>query len=153
MISRELALALRVSQAQDGSLTPADLMRMSLDVCGGDYPSATLTAHNFLKEIAYSGRGGGLQAAFMYVEPFPGKDEAARLMNKNILSEWRGRMKDTPFDVYDMGEHFVVRLNPGARSLPPSWPTRGWRGRPASSRQDGAPGITPSVSSFSQLRG
>lgn len=117
MISRELALALRVSQAQDGSLTPADLMRMSLDVCGGDYPSATLTAHNFLKEIAYSGRGGGLQAAFMYVEPFPGKDEAARLMNKNILSEWRGRMKDTPFDVYDMGEHFVVRLNPGAPEL------------------------------------
>lgn len=117
MISRELALAFKVSQVKDGSLSPADLMRLSLEVCGGDYPSATLTAHNFLKEIAYSGRGGGLQAVFMNVEPFPGKDDAAKLMNKNILTDWRGRLKGTPFDVYDMGGEFVIRLNPGAPEL------------------------------------
>jgi hypothetical protein len=116
-LSRELALALKVAQAKDGALQPADLMKMAVEVCDGDYPSATLTAHNFLKEVAYSGRGGGLQAIFMRTDKFPGKDEAAKLLNKQLQAEWRQRLKGTPLDIRDMGDDLVIRMEPGAAEL------------------------------------
>jgi hypothetical protein len=43
--------------ASGGNLTPADIMKMALEATGGNYPTANLTAHNFLKNVAYKGRG------------------------------------------------------------------------------------------------
>lgn len=57
-VSQELALALKVADSADGSVEPKDLLKMAVEVCEGDYPAATLVAHNFLKEIAYSKRDG-----------------------------------------------------------------------------------------------
>ncbi len=42
--------------ASAGNITPAELMTMSLRATDGNFPMAALTAHNFLKEIAYGGR-------------------------------------------------------------------------------------------------
>ncbi len=42
--------------ASSGNLTPADVMEMALQASGGNYPLATLVAHNLLKNIAYQGR-------------------------------------------------------------------------------------------------
>ena len=56
--SYESALADRIS-ASPGGLLPADVMRMAIDVTGGDYPLATLTAHNLLKELKYSSTAQG----------------------------------------------------------------------------------------------
>lgn len=42
--------------ASNGNLSPAQVLRMCLDLTGGNYPTATLLAHNFLKNIAYNGR-------------------------------------------------------------------------------------------------
>lgn len=39
-----------------GNLTPGDLMKMSLRANSNNYVMATLTLHNFLKNIAYTGR-------------------------------------------------------------------------------------------------
>jgi hypothetical protein len=38
---------------------PADVLKMALEVTGGDYPLATLTAHNLLKELKYSSTAQG----------------------------------------------------------------------------------------------
>lgn len=40
-----------------GGLTPADLMRLSLQAADHNYVMALLAAHNYLKNIAYKGRG------------------------------------------------------------------------------------------------
>jgi hypothetical protein len=56
--SYESALADRIIQSS-GGLLPADVMRMALNVTGGDYPLATLTAHNLLKELKYSSTAQG----------------------------------------------------------------------------------------------
>lgn len=56
-VSRELLLALRVTKSGQPA-SPADVMRMALEICGGDYPTAMLTAHNFLKEVAWGSRNG-----------------------------------------------------------------------------------------------
>jgi len=58
LVSLELVLAMKVADAADGSVQPKDLLKMAVEVCEGDYPAATLVAHNFLKEIAYSKRDG-----------------------------------------------------------------------------------------------
>lgn len=42
--------------ASPGRLTPADVLRMALSVTNGNYTMATMTAHNFLKNITYTGR-------------------------------------------------------------------------------------------------
>lgn len=57
-VSQELALAMKVADSPDGSVQPKDLLKMAVEVCKGDYPAATLVAHNFLKEVAYSKRDG-----------------------------------------------------------------------------------------------
>jgi len=57
-VSQELALAMKVADSPDGSVEPKDLLKMAVEVCEGDYPAATLVAHNFLKEVAYSKRDG-----------------------------------------------------------------------------------------------
>jgi len=57
-VSQELALAMKVADSADGSVQPKDLLKMAVEVCEGDYPAATLVAHNFLKEVAYSKRDG-----------------------------------------------------------------------------------------------
>ncbi|MBX7131866.1 MAG: hypothetical protein K1X67_04215 [Fimbriimonadaceae bacterium] len=36
------------------NLTPPEVLSLALDVTGNDYPLATLTAHNLLKEVAYA---------------------------------------------------------------------------------------------------
>ena len=41
---------------QKGSLQPSDVLRMALEVTHGNYTLAVLTAHNLLKDVAYSGR-------------------------------------------------------------------------------------------------
>jgi len=51
--SYESALADRIT-ASPSELMPADVLRMALEVTDGDYPLATLTAHNLLKELKYS---------------------------------------------------------------------------------------------------
>jgi len=42
--------------ASPNRLTPADVMREALEVTGGNYRLATLTAHNLFKNITYQGR-------------------------------------------------------------------------------------------------
>lgn len=39
-----------------GSLEPADVLEMALDITHGNYPLAVLTAHNMLKDVAFTGR-------------------------------------------------------------------------------------------------
>lgn len=48
--------------ASKGNLTPGDVLSMSLDVTKGDYYLASLTAHNLLKEAAYTGAGTSASA-------------------------------------------------------------------------------------------
>ncbi len=55
--SLEAKLAQKISSSP-GNLLPDQVMGMSLDVCGGDYWLATLTAHNLLKEVTYTERSG-----------------------------------------------------------------------------------------------
>ena len=42
--------------AAPGRLTPADVMRLALSVTNGNYTLATMTAHNLLKNVTYTGR-------------------------------------------------------------------------------------------------
>ncbi len=51
----EEALRDRILEAPEQA-RPGDVMRMALDVAGGNYTLATLTAHNLLKNVAYIGR-------------------------------------------------------------------------------------------------
>jgi len=53
--SYESVLASRIAESR-GNLRPADVLRMALETCGNDYLLATLTAHNLLKEMAYTSR-------------------------------------------------------------------------------------------------
>ena len=54
--SYEARLAEKLQNAA-GKLEPHQVMALALDVCRDDYPLATLTAHNLLKEVAYAERG------------------------------------------------------------------------------------------------
>ncbi len=56
--SYESLLAARIA-ATDTMLRPQDLLRLALDVAGGDYPLGTLIAHNLLKELAFASSAGG----------------------------------------------------------------------------------------------
>jgi hypothetical protein len=56
--SYESLLAGKIARSK-GGLRPADILAMSLEVCENDYLLATLTAHNLLKEAAYSSRTAG----------------------------------------------------------------------------------------------
>ncbi|MBM9520109.1 hypothetical protein JWG39_09810 [Desulforhopalus vacuolatus] len=81
-ISRELRLARMVAQSK-GDLMPEDIVRMALKATNGDYPAAMLTAHNFLKETAYSMRGAFRPSPAYMVIPAPSsKKEEAQLINK-----------------------------------------------------------------------
>lgn len=51
----EQQLLQRIRQS-GGQLTPAEVMRMSLEISDGNYTMATLTAANLLKNVAYTGR-------------------------------------------------------------------------------------------------
>ncbi len=69
--------------ASPGGLTPADVMKMSLDACGGNYTLATLTAHNFLKDVAYFGR----RAVELTGSPFslePGTEYVPRVAERLV---------------------------------------------------------------------
>jgi hypothetical protein len=87
--SYESALADRMIESP-GGLMPADVMRMALDVTGGDYPLATLTAHNLLKELKYSSTAQGERARHLSV----GLQTAAALMPKL----WEVARRDTTCD-------------------------------------------------------
>ena len=70
-----------------GNITPAQLMTMSLRATDGNFPLAVLTAHNFLKEIAYGGRAQYLKLRGLIAQGkpyrFPSRygDIAAKLAN------------------------------------------------------------------------
>jgi hypothetical protein len=55
--SAETRLAMAISRSP-GNVTPAQLMRMSLQANNGDYTMALLTAHNLLKNMTSSTRNG-----------------------------------------------------------------------------------------------
>ncbi len=55
--SYESLLAARVLQSS-GNLQPQDILQQALALTNGDYPLATLVAHNLLKEITYARRQG-----------------------------------------------------------------------------------------------
>jgi len=76
--SYESTLADRMIESP-GGLMPADVMRMALDVTGGDYPLATLTAHNLLKELKYSStaQGGAGKALVGWFADSRGTDDEA----------------------------------------------------------------------------
>lgn len=84
--SRELLLAIKILQSS-GSLKPSDIFGMAMEVTEGDYPSAMLTAHNLLKEVAYSSRGG-LDMSF-FQTPAPGTDQ----QTKDLASQYRNAFK------------------------------------------------------------
>jgi hypothetical protein len=69
--------------ASGGNLTPADVMKMALEATNGNYPAAMLTAHNFLKNVAYKGRGSTSGVGMLM--PTGGEeyivDVASRLVN------------------------------------------------------------------------
>lgn len=52
----EQALEQRLGAAAPQSLEPAEVTRIALDVTGGSYPLAVLTAHNLLKTLTKTGR-------------------------------------------------------------------------------------------------
>ena len=117
-VSRELALALKVNQSQDNSLAPKDVLKMALEVSGGDYPAATLLAHNFLKEITYSGRSRDEQSTFETIPGFAESDAAAKAANANRLKEYRTALRKTGFTVYPRGNGVVtIGMDPGALAL------------------------------------
>src|SRR5207249_7727561 len=62
-ISLESALANRIATSA-GNLLPNDILRLALEATHGDYPLATLTVHNLLKELTYASRepNGGISA-------------------------------------------------------------------------------------------
>ena len=54
-ISLESALANRIALSA-GNLLPNDILKLALEATHGDYPLATLTVHNLLKELTYASR-------------------------------------------------------------------------------------------------
>lgn len=56
-VSYESRLAASLATG-DGPFQPQDALALALGVAGGDYPLASLVAHNLLKEIAYASRDG-----------------------------------------------------------------------------------------------
>ncbi len=95
-ISQELALAMKVADWADGSVQPKDLLKMAVEVCGGDYPAATLVAHNFLKEVAYSKRDG-IPSVFSTL-PIAGKDLQ---QTKEMVQKYQDAASGYQFEYYD----------------------------------------------------
>lgn len=95
----------RVLAAPQG-ITPAEMMEMSLSVCGNNYPLAVLTAHNFLKDITYLGRQSISQLSMMASRGKPVKfpprygSVAAQLVN----------MRTAPGDKMGIWYHSFVPL-------------------------------------------
>jgi hypothetical protein len=80
--SREMDLAIKVLQSS-GNLAPKDLMKMSLEVTGGDVPSALLTCHNFLKEITWAQREG-FSPTFLSFTPKGSSQEPENVADSTI---------------------------------------------------------------------
>ena len=97
-VSRELALAMKVAKAGNESLAPKDVLGMALEVTGGDYPAAALVAHNFLKEITYSGRSR-FEATFDVGTAGSSGNEADDVRRKRHVAMF----KNTGFTVYPRG--------------------------------------------------
>jgi len=117
-VSRELALALKISQSKDDSLAPKDVLKMAVEVSGGDYPAATLLAHNLLKEITYSGRSRAEKSTFQTVSGSPGSDAAYAASNANRLKEYKTALKNTPFIVFPRENGVLtISMDPGAPVL------------------------------------
>ena len=95
-VSQELALAMKVADCADGSIEPKDLLKMAVEVCGGDYPAATLVAHNFLKEVAYSKRDG-IPSVFSTL-PIAGKNLQ---QTKKMVEEYQDAMSGYQLDFFD----------------------------------------------------
>lgn len=68
--SYEQRLAARIlGEEAAGPLMPRGVTRLALEVADGDYPLATLAAHNLLKEVTYTTRPGGSGRALVGWDP------------------------------------------------------------------------------------
>jgi len=95
-VSQELALVMKVADSPDGSVEPKDLLKMAVEVCGGDYPAATLVAHNFLKEVAYSKRDG-IPSVFSTL-PIAGKNLQ---QTKEMVQKYKDAMSNYQLGYFD----------------------------------------------------
>lgn len=95
-VSQELALAMMVADSPDGSVEPKDLLKMAVEVCKGDYPAATLVAHNFLKEVAYSKRDG-IPSIFSTL-PIAGKNLQ---QTKEMVQKYKDAMSSYQLGYFD----------------------------------------------------
>jgi Mg-chelatase subunit ChlD len=104
--------------AAPGRLTPADVMRMSLSVANGNYTLATMTAHNFLKNVTYTGRD--LAARQVFISANKDARELAQIVAKleNLRGEPGAGDKMGPW-YHGFGVLFVSSLvgRPGGTTL------------------------------------
>lgn len=81
--SYQQLLAERIT-ASSGNLMPDQVLGMALDVTGGDYWLATLTAHNLLKEVAYASRNKR-QAMIGWEAGKPDNADSWAMLNTNDI--------------------------------------------------------------------
>jgi len=95
-VSQELALAMKVADYPGSYVEPKDLLKMAVEVCKGDYPAATLVAHNFLKEVAYSKRDG-IPSVFSTL-PIAGKNLQ---QTKEMVQKYKDAMSGYQLGFFD----------------------------------------------------
>jgi hypothetical protein len=78
--------------ASTSPLSPADVLKISIDANGGNIPLGVLAAHNYLKQIKYQGI-----LDFKYGQPFP-TDQG---LPASHLASWREDSNITPAGEYD----------------------------------------------------
>ena len=90
--SREFELARRILESP-GNLEPADVFRMALEVTDGDYSSAMLTAHNLLKDVAWSTRKPRSEAEqrLFLRRPVQGTPEEQMALRKQYIEALRSQ--------------------------------------------------------------
>lgn len=104
--------------ASPGRLTPADVMRMALSATNGNYTLATMTAHNFLKNVTYMGRA--LTAQQVFIPANKDAREIAQIVSKleNLRGEPGAADKMGPW-YHGFGVLFISSLvgRPGGTTL------------------------------------
>jgi Mg-chelatase subunit ChlD len=104
--------------ASPGRLTPADVMRMALSATNGNYTLATMTAHNFLKNVTYLGRA--LTAQQVFIPANKDAREIAQIVAKleNLRGEPGAADKMGPW-YHGFGVLFISSLvgRPGGTTL------------------------------------
>ncbi len=104
--------------AAPGRLTPADVMRLALSATNGNYTLATMTAHNFLKNVTYMGRD--LAARQVFIPANKDARELAQIVAKleNLRGEPGAADKMGPW-YHGFGVLFISSLigRPGGTTL------------------------------------